>query len=146
VTGRIRVLALAVVRRGDELLVHGGEDEVKGERFHRLPGGEIELGERGEDAVHRELREEIAVELAGVRYLGTVENLFTYRGDAGHEVALLFEAGLADETLYAREGFPIVEPGGEATEMYWADPADGLPLYPTGAVELANRSRGQARA
>jgi ADP-ribose pyrophosphatase YjhB (NUDIX family) len=146
VTGRIRVLALAVVRRGDELLVHGGEDEVKGERFHRLPGGEIELGERGEEAVRRELREEIGVELAGVRYLGTVENVFTYRGEPGHEVALLFEARLAEETLYERERFPIVEPGAEATEMSWADAAGGLPLYPTGAVELANRSRGQPRA
>ena len=101
----IRVLALAVIRRGDELLVEDGEDPVKGESYLRLLGGGVDFGERGEEAVRRELHEEIGVELVDVRYLGAIENLFTFLGKPHHEVCLLYSARFADETRFDQDAF-----------------------------------------
>ena len=142
-SGRIRVLALVVVRRGDELLVEDGEDPVKGERYYRLLGGGVEFGERGADAVRRELQEEIGTELAGVSYLGAVENLFTFLGEPGHEVCLLYEASFAESALYERDGFEGVDMVGGVevpVRAHWVHARalrdGGLPLYPDGALEL----------
>jgi ADP-ribose pyrophosphatase YjhB (NUDIX family) len=141
VSGAIRVLALAVVRRGDELLVEDGEDPVKDERYLRLLGGGVDFGERGEDAVRRELREEIGVELADVRYLGAVENLFTFLGRPGHEICLLYAARLADESLYEHDSFAgvdVVEGEQVPVRARWIRPdeTEAPPLYPDGAIDL----------
>jgi ADP-ribose pyrophosphatase YjhB (NUDIX family) len=55
-------MALALIRRRQEILVEEGCDEIKNETFFRLLGGRIEFGERGAHAVRRELREELGVE------------------------------------------------------------------------------------
>jgi hypothetical protein len=40
---RIRPLALALIRKGDEILVEEGRDSVKNETFSRLLGGALRL-------------------------------------------------------------------------------------------------------
>ena len=80
----IRPMALALIWRGQEILVEEGRDEIKRETFFRLLGGGIEFGEKGADALQRELREELGVETDVERYLTTVENVFTYEGEPGH--------------------------------------------------------------
>ncbi len=72
----IRPISLAVIRHDDRILVFEGHDPSRDERFYRPLGGGIESGERAEDAVKRELREEVGAELINVRYIGTLENLF----------------------------------------------------------------------
>lgn len=72
-----------LIRRGDEILVEAGRDEAKGETFFRLLGGTIEFGERGADALRRELLEELGAEVDVGRHLATLENLFTYEGEPG---------------------------------------------------------------
>jgi 8-oxo-dGTP pyrophosphatase MutT (NUDIX family) len=62
---RIRPLALAVIRRDDRILVFEAHDSVKDETFYRLLGGGIEFGDRGEEAIRRELVEELGVEQRG---------------------------------------------------------------------------------
>ena len=72
----------------------------KGRLYYRPLGGTIEFGERGEEAVRREFREEIAADLADVRYLGMLENIFTYDGRRGHEIVLVYDGLLTDASLY----------------------------------------------
>ena len=45
----------------------------------------IEHGEYAIDAIRREMREEIGAELDNIVLLGTLENIFTFAGTAGHE-------------------------------------------------------------
>lgn len=147
-TGRLRPIALAVIRDGGRILVFQGHDPRKGETFYRPLGGGIDFGERGADALRRELREELGVELAEVRYLGTLENIFEYDGRPGHEIVLVFEARFIDAKLYQRPWLDGQESGG-AFRAIWKDLDDfavrGGRLYPTGLLALIDLD-GKRRA
>lgn len=125
-TAEIRLLALAVIRRGDDILVFEGHDEIKNETFYRPLGGGIEFGER-------------AAELTGVEQIGVLENIFTNDGSPGHEIVFLFVAEFADRSWLTREdlGTIIDYPG---THVFWRPLAEFLAgeaiLYPHGLAEL----------
>jgi ADP-ribose pyrophosphatase YjhB (NUDIX family) len=149
---RIRPLALALIRRGDEILVEGGRDEVKGEVFFRLLGGGIDFGESGADALRRELREELGSETNVERLLGALENIFTYEGKAGHEIALVYECRLRDTRLYGRDEWEVSEQVGHGPLVHtlaWkrlASFTDGSEiLYPDGAADLALTASAPSR-
>ena len=142
--GKIRPLALAIIIHNGRILVAEGYDTVKEQHFYRPLGGGIDFGEHGADTVARELREEIAAELADVRYLGAVENIFTFNGRRGHEVILLYTATLADPALYTRETMESHEDDGTAFTAVWKPLADfgpgAPPLYPDGLLDLLKTS------
>lgn len=139
---RVRAKAICVVRRGAEVLVGEAHDAAKGETFYGPPGGGVEFGEYAEAALRREMREELGAELLDVRLLGTLENVFVYDGRPGHEIAFVFEARLADESLYRGTTIEGTE-GGRAFVVEWRPLATfapgGPPLYPTGLYELLTR-------
>ena len=145
-TGHIRPIVLALIWRGEELLVFEGYDRADGGTFYRPLGGGIRFGERSDEALRRELREELGVELVGVRYLRTLENLFVHNGEPGHEIVQLYEATLADPSLYQREHFAVHEDGGLVLTARWMALneflGDGPPLVPAGLLPLLTREGG----
>jgi len=141
--GRIRTLALCLIRRGDSILVFEAHDRVKGETFYRLLGGEIEFGERGAEAAVREIREEIGAGLTDIEFRGVLESVFTYEGEPGHEIVLLYEAALEDKTLYDQERWAALEKGANGRALFdvlWkpvADFREGADrLYPEGVLDV----------
>ena len=86
---------------GDGLLRHG-------EKFYRLPGGEIEFGEKAAEALQREIKEEIGVEISVDKKLGVYENIFTFDNQKGHEIMILFEATLPPEYMQ-KDKIPMLE-------------------------------------
>ncbi len=69
--------------------------------------------------------------------LGVLENIFTCRGEPGHEVVAVFDAQLVDRTLYDMERVPLHEElwGTEARWIDLSDPPE-MPLYPDGLLDL----------
>jgi hypothetical protein len=74
-----------------------------------------------------------------LRYLGTLENIFTFNGENGHEIIFVYDGKFTDKTLYAKELLRGDELG-TAFEAVWIDLHEirpgSPPLYPTGLVEL----------
>lgn len=139
-----RTIAIAVFRdERDRILVGEGRDAAKGEVYHRPLGGGIELGERGAEALAREIREEIGAEICDVRALGVLENIFTLEGRPRHEIVLVYEARFVDAALYARDRVAVREEGwAAATWKPLADFESGRSiLYPAGLLGLLGGGR-----
>lgn len=134
----IRPIALAVIRRDENLLVFEGRDPVKQQTFYRPLGGGIEFGETAEFAVRREMREELAVELDEVRLLQVVENIFRYQDAPGHEIVFLHTATIADPAFYHRADLgTVLDSGSRVLWLPIKDVIEGKAiLYPEALVNL----------
>jgi len=133
----IRASAIGIVRRGDELLVERYDTEK--EEFVRPIGGGVEFGEASDEAVVREFREELGRVVETERLLGVVENVFTFRGEACHEITFVYEVAFSEPDAYGRDRFTVRESDGSTREATWI-PLDALgddeTLYPDGLVSL----------
>ncbi len=132
---RIRPIALCLFRHQGRILVGNGFDAVNGIPYCRPLGGGIEFGERGQEAIVREIREELGAEIEQVEQLGLLENLFTCDGRPGHEIVLLFDATFTDRSLYDRPVLHGYEEGA-AQETFTAEwkTLDELEAGPTRLV------------
>lgn len=137
----IKVKAFAVVMdpAGTYHAVWRGDDPSKTPTaFHRPLGGGVELGERSDAAVAREISEELGATLIEPRLLGVLENIFEYDGMAGHEVAFVYAGRLGEPDVVPDQGREFVD-NGEVSWVEWR-PLDSagvdLPLYPDGLQEL----------
>ena len=144
--GVVRPIAICVFWRGDELFLAEGYDSVKKETFYRPLGGAVEFGERGRDCIIRELREEMGAEIKDIAHVDTIENIFTYNGEAGHEIVLVYQASFVDHHFYEVESFKLKDNGGWFVAAW--KPIDhfrkeNAPLYPDGLLSLLDSRQGR---
>lgn len=143
---RVKPLAVCVFHRGGRILVGEGRDAVKKETFYRPLGGTIEFSETGRETVTREIREEIGAEATDLRYLGAIENLFTYNGQPGHEIMLVYEGRLTDPSFYDRPFVLRLDDSEQASRAVWmpleAFRSGRALLYPEGLLALIPISWG----
>jgi len=133
----IRPIVLAVIRRGDSLLVFEARDDVKNQTFHRPLGGGIEFGETSKDALEREFREELDAEIVVGELLGVLENVFDWQDRPGHEIVFLYTAEFADRSRYELDEMKILDDPATARWVDLAEFGEGRKiLYPTGLIEL----------
>ena len=147
--GKIRLLALCVFERNGSILVAENYDRRKEQTFYRPLGGGVEFGERGAQAVEREIREELGAALRDVRYVGALENIFAFEGKPGHEIVLVYDARFADDSLYERASLEGRE-GDDPFTAVWKPlslfPNEQTPLYPDGLLELLTRRDADTRS
>lgn len=117
--GIIRPLVICLFINNDSILVAEGYDSVKNEYYYRPIGGGIEYGELSSDALIREIHEEIEEDITNLKYLGTVENIFTYNGDVGHEVVMVYDATFVDNSVYKTNSFEGKEDDGTIFTLFW---------------------------
>ena len=125
--GKIRTSAMAVIQKNGKILACKGYDEIKGEHFYRLLGGGVDFFEKAEDALLREIKEEIGIDIIIKRRLDVVENLFEFNGKKGHEIIFLFEAELP-EIYMNQDSFPLIEPQHEGSKAEFVDKSERI--YP----------------
>lgn len=118
-TAGIRVVAVCVFRDGDRMLVFEGFDSVKQAPFYRPLGGGVEAGETAAEALTREIREEMDQEVADLRLLGVIENLFALEGAPGHEIMFVFDGRFVDPSVYTLDPVPAVEHNGSPLKAAW---------------------------
>ncbi|QLG60458.1 NUDIX domain-containing protein [Halorarum salinum] len=110
----VRATVLGALRRPDtdEYLVQTLPTPAEPGTARRFVGGGIEFGETSDEALEREFREELDVAVEAGPVLGTVENLYRWDGEAGHDLAVVREARFADASPYDRDAFHGVEDDG----------------------------------
>jgi thiaminase/transcriptional activator TenA len=137
--GAIRPLVAALIRDGERLLVWEDHDPTTGEVVSVPLAGGIEFGESGEEAIARELAEEIGATVARAEYLGTIEDIYEWDGRKRHELYLCYDVELADRRLYESEEVPVVEPDGTRYIARWRPRSEfgaSARLVPDGLLRL----------
>lgn len=143
--GKIRPIAICVFYHQGRILVNEGYDSVKKQTFFRPLGGKIEFGEKSSETVRRELLEEIGCEVHNLSYLTTLENIFTYNGQRGHEIVIVYDGDFTDKSVYQRTIIHGLEDDHDPINAVWKPLSDfqagfdgivDTPLYPSGLLEL----------
>ena len=135
----IRAIAICIFRNEQKILVAQAVDPVKNQTFYRPLGGGIEFGEKSEETIHREIMEELHEKVTHLRYLGTLENIFVFNGQAGHEIVQVYDGKLANSKLYEQLELNGFEEGAGQFIAIWKDLEEfnsQSPLYPDGLQEM----------
>lgn len=75
-----------------------------------FPGGFIDLNESAEEALHREIEEELRVNIKYHRYLGSFPNQYTYKGITYHTIDMIFLCKVNSmETIFAGDDIESYE-------------------------------------
>ena len=120
----IETIARGVCVRDGKLLLC----RAKGGSSTYLPGGHIEFGETGRQALVREVKEELGVESSTGQFLGVVENAFLQHGKPHAEINLVYEltlgtgnGGLAAWRLGGLGELPALNSQEDWIEFEWCD-------------------------
>ncbi len=127
--GPVLVVAACIVR--DEFVLLARRNQPNLEEAHlkwELPGGKIRVGEAPQEALKREIEEELRTNINVVRLLPHLQTNIYNRSDGsvGHFVVLAFESVLA-------KGAPRPKPSDESVKQFeWVrrDAIRELPLLP----------------
>lgn len=88
------VAALIVDPQGRLLVVERAQEPKKG--MWDLPGGFADPGESAEEALRREVAEEVGLEITSLRYAGSYPNVYDYMGVRYRTMDLGFVCEVAD--------------------------------------------------
>ncbi len=115
-----RQAALCLLQHRNAFLVAEIQDPHTSLVLHRPPGGGVEEGETPEQAVRRELWEELGITLTTVVQLGAIDHVWFWKGREVRERAWLFLASPSDDARLSRGECPVlIEADGQRIKTVW---------------------------
>jgi ADP-ribose pyrophosphatase YjhB (NUDIX family) len=105
---------ILVKETGEVLLVVRGKEPAKG-KFN-IPGGFVDPYESAEEALRREVWEEVGYTLKKIEFLASFPNLYPYSGVVYHTVDMFFVGVIAEEWEFV--------PNAEVTAIAFRQPND----------------------
>ena len=103
--GRFNFRVAAYVTCGDKMLI----EHTDGVDFANLIGGRVHLSENTIDAVKREIKEEIGVEVKKQKLMVIAENFFEWQGKKVHEMLFIYKVELAKKYLQQLDGVNVLD-------------------------------------
>ena len=94
---------------GEVLLIRRAHDPAKGKLG--MPGGFIDPGESAEEALRREVLEEVGLQIRNMKYLMSAPNCYAYRGIDIPVLDMFYTAQVKEGEIRTEDG--------EVTEWYW---------------------------
>ena len=143
-TDAIRPIAAAVICEADRILVWEDYDPSSGEVVAVPLAGGIEFGETGEQAIARELGEEIGAIPRRIQFLGLIEDIFEWAGKKRHELYLIYQVDLEGQDAFEAEELTVTEPDGTSYVARWRPLSEfrgSARLVPEGLLELVDHMR-----
>jgi len=98
----VRAVTVALLADRGRMLVVELPDPVSGRTAYRPPGGDIDFGERGHEAVRRALQEDFGIPLSEVRPMATLESIHRFAGREAHELVLVYEVASSDTQVWSQ--------------------------------------------
>lgn len=102
-------VAVILIQKGKIVFMRRAKDPGKG--LLDLPGGFAEYGESLEEAISREVSEELGVAMSGLQYFGSHANQYHYKGITYHTCDAVFTAHLRDDQT--------IRPNEESIAIEW---------------------------
>ena len=90
---KLNVRTAGIIIHNNKLLVHRNLNED----HYALIGGRIEIGENSEDALKREIQEELGKEIEIMGNIATIENFFEKDSQKYHEIMFVHKAEFINE-------------------------------------------------
>lgn len=132
----IRVKAIGLAWREGRLLAADVTDDSGAIKGVRPLGGSVEFGETWQEALTREFREELNVQITNIGAPLVFENIYRHEGRLGHEVIFAANVTLPVIPELAAEKFLFHEDNGLECTARWFDldtlDTGGPELFPTG--------------
>ena len=91
----------AVIRQGKKILVCQHKDKSK--NYYFFPGGHLDFGESVTEALAREIKEELNINIEKHSFIGLVDNIFIQENEPHHEFNLVFSALVDKITEQSKE-------------------------------------------
>ncbi|EOP53739.1 NUDIX hydrolase [Bacillus nitratireducens] len=113
----------AICKHDNKILIL--QDE--GEEYWYVPGGRVKMLENSEDALKRELAEEVGVPIEVKRLIWSVENFFTLSERKFHEISFYYEVELHELPANGADQY-ILEEEGRRYLFMWV-PVEELDAY-----------------
>ncbi|TXT64173.1 MAG: DNA mismatch repair protein MutT [Promethearchaeota archaeon] len=137
----IKTKAICIFSHDGKILVSEYTHTKTGEPFYRPLGGNIEFTEDSQQALKREIIEELNTPISNLELLDVIENIYYYKDKYSHEILFIYDGILEERSLYEREEFFGYEKeDSRKFKVKWKslhDFASGRDmLYPEGLLEL----------
>ncbi len=100
-SSQFEVIARGIFLNGENILLCKNKEHG----HYYLPGGHVEIGERAEDALVREMLEEAGVQARNIIFAGVSENSFGDGKEMHHELNLVFSGTIGVSTVPSLEDY-----------------------------------------